>query len=153
VEAVYKERRPEKVGDIEQLMQEWCGSEDQLLVNVRRKYCQPEPEPVVSAASDSDEVVSELSDLWWEICAADDISTVVLLWCGEEAQMLPEESERLKYPALSTLAVVEHLLSHCFGRCGGGGAFLGDAGPRLAPKLQEAEDAIGHTRGVAVEGR
>ena len=140
VEAVYTEHRREKLGDVQQLLQEWRGSEQLLLQEIRRKYCdveaetKPEPEPEAEPESEQDVglLIAE-PESWVELCNASDIGAVLLLWSGEEAMMLPESVEHLKYPTLGSLAAFEHLLGHC----GAGGANVAGNPQPSKPTLHE----------------
>lgn len=195
IEAVYRQHRKEKLGDVERLLQEWRGSEQLLLQEIQRKYCDstamaemesdagPEPEPeVMESEPEPEDVVSELAsaqkshdvdvgllasepepivepqveqesqalpepeiaESWLELCAATDIGAAFLLWCGEDAEVLPESFERLKYPTLSDLAAVEHVLGHCSTQ--GASAARGQKSnddSRLHLLIQKAEATVG----------
>ena len=151
VGAVYAEHRREKLGDVEQLLQEWRGSEQLLLQEIRRKYCdveaenKPEPEPEPEAVPEPEPEVGLLiaePESWLELCTASDIGAALLLWSGEEAMMLPESLEHLKYPTLGSLAAIEHLLGHY---SAGGADIAGDprhSRPTLHQLVQHAKVAI-----------
>ena len=69
-----------------------------------------------------------------ELSAAEDLAAALLLWSGEEAELLPEETERVKYPTLHSLADVGAILEPAL--CSEGGAV------GLAERLREAEETV-----------
>ena len=90
----------------------------------------PGPEPEPEACSEA----LGLRAVQLELSAAEDLAAALLLWSGEEAELLPEETERVKYPTLHSLVAVGAILEPAL--C------LGDGAMSLAERLREAEETV-----------